>query len=288
MNQLQTSRSRECGFALLLVLWTVALLALLGTQFLRASRIEVVLAHNLSEAASLQAATDGAVQIAIFHLLDRSRGRWAADGLPRIVKVGTAEITIRIENEGGKINPNIAAESLLTALLLRVGVAPMEARPIAAAILDWRTATSQAHPRGAKALEYAAAGHDYGPPGSEFRSVDELGAVLGMRPALLALLRPHLTVFTDADPDHSTRDPVVLAAVIDTEGPTALASGRATVLPASAAEGLVVSIVARAQGQNQASFAERAVVRLNVQTGQEPFEILEVERLNNPKSAEVR
>jgi uncharacterized membrane protein len=57
MNRLQTSRSRERGFALLLVLWTVALLALLGTQFLRASRIEVVLAHNLSEAASLQAAT---------------------------------------------------------------------------------------------------------------------------------------------------------------------------------------------------------------------------------------
>ena len=41
MNWLQTSRSRERGFALLLVLWTVALLALLGTQFLRASRIEV-------------------------------------------------------------------------------------------------------------------------------------------------------------------------------------------------------------------------------------------------------
>jgi len=288
MNRLQTSRTRERGFALLLVLWTVALLALLGTQFLRASRIEAVLAHNLGEAASLQAATDGAVQIAIFHLLDQSRERWAADGLPRTVKVGTTEVTIRIENEGGKINPNIAAESLLTALLLRVGVAPMEARPIAAAILDWRTATSQAHTRGAKAPEYAAAGLDYGPPGSEFRSIDELGAVLGMRPALLALLRPHLTVFTDADPDHSTRDPVVLAAVVDTEGPTALASGRATVLPASAAEGLVVSIVARAQGQNQASFAERAVVRLNVPAGQEPFEILEVERLNNPISSAVR
>jgi general secretion pathway protein K len=288
MNRSQTSRARERGFALLVVLWTLALLALLGTQFVRASRTEVLLARNLTEAASLQAATDGAVRVAIFRLLDRSYGRWAADGVPRTVHVGTAEVTIRIANEGDKINPNIAAESLLTALLLRVGVVPMEASRIAAAILDWRTATSQARPRGAKAPEYAAAGLDYGPPGSEFRSVDELGAVLGMRPGLLALLRPHLTVFTDADPDHSTRDPVVMAALVDTEGPTALVGGRATVLPPSSANGLVVSIVARAQGQNQASYAERAVVRLNAPAEQEPFEILGLERLDSTKAGAAR
>jgi len=162
----------------------------------------------------------------------------------------------------------------------------MEARPIAAAIVDWRTATSQARPHGAKAPQYAAAGLDYGPPGSEFRSVDELGAVLGMRSALLALLRPHLTVFSDADPDRSTRDPVVLAALVDTEGPAALAGGRATVLSASPADGQVVSIAARAQGQNQASYAERAVVRLNAPAGQEPFAILGLERMDSTKAGE--
>ena len=288
MNRLQTVRARELGFALLVVLWTLALLALLGTQFVRASRTEVLLAHNLIEAAGLQAATDGAVQVAIFRLLDRSYGRWAADGVPRTVQVGTAQVTIRIENERDKINPNIAAESLLTALLLRVGVVPMEARAIAAAILDWRTATSQARPRGAKAPQYAAAGLDYGPPGSEFRSVDELGAVLGMRPALLAVLRPHLTVFSDADPDRSTRDPVVLTAVVDAEGPTALAGVQATLLPASAADGEVVSIVAHAQGRNQASYAERAVVRLNALAGQEPFAMLAWERLESTKAGATR
>jgi general secretion pathway protein K len=281
MNRSQTLHDRELGFALLAVLWTLAVLALVGTQFVRASRTEVLLAHNLIGAASLQAATDGAVQVAIFRLLDRSYGRWAADGVSRTVQVGTTEVTIRIDDEADKINPNIAAESLLTALVLRVGVPPIEARAIAAAILDWRTATSQARPHGAKAPQYAAAGLDYGPPGSEFRSVDELGAVLGMRPALLALLRPHLTVFSDADPDRSTRDPVVLAALVDTKGPAALAGGRATMLSASPADGQVVSIAARAQGPNQASFAERAVVRLNAAGGQEPFEILELERLDS-------
>jgi hypothetical protein len=109
-----------------------------------------------------------------------------------------------------------------------------------------------------------------------------------MRPGLLALLRPHLTVFTDGDPDHSTRDPVVMAALVDTEGPTALVGGRATVLPPSSANGLVVSIVARAQGQNQASYAERAVVRLNAPAEQEPFEILGLERLDSTKAGAAR
>jgi general secretion pathway protein K len=277
----QVSRDHELGFALLVVLWTLAVLALVGTQFVRASRTEVLLAHNLVGAASLQAATDGAVQVAIFRLLDRSYGRWAADGVPRTVQVGTTEVTIRIDNEADKISPNIAAESLLTALVLRVGVAPVEARAIAAAILDWRTATSQARPHGAKAPQYAAAGLDYGPPGSEFRSVDELGAVLGMRSALLALLRPHLTVFSDADPDRSTSDPVVLAALVDAEGPAALAGGRATLLSASPADGQVVSIAARAQGRNDASYAERAVVRLSAAAGQEPFVMLALERLDS-------
>jgi general secretion pathway protein K len=278
MNRLETPPGSEHGFALLVVLWTLALLALLGAQLVRSSRSEALLARNLIDAASVQAATDGGVQEAIFRLLDRSRRRWAADGVPRTIQWGAAEVTIRIDNEGDKINPNIAAESLLAALLLRVGAAPPEAGAIAAAIVDWRTATSQARPRGAKAPQYAAAGLDYGPPGSEFRSVDELGAVLGMRPVLLALLRPHLTVFSDSDPDGSTRDPVVLAALIDTEA----------VPSASPVGGQVVSIVARAQGPNQTSYAERAVVRLDAPVGQRPFEMLAWERLDSTKAGAAR
>jgi hypothetical protein len=50
----------------------------------------------------------------------------------------------------------------------------------------------------------------------------------------------------------------------------------------------VVSIVARAQGQNQASYAERAVVRLNAPAEQEPFEILGLERLDSTKAGAAR
>jgi general secretion pathway protein K len=273
MRKLQIQCARERGFALLVVLWTLALLALLGTQLVGTGRGELLLARNLIDAANVQAAADGAVQEAIFRLLDRSDRHWAADGLPRTVQLGAAEVIVRIENESHKINPNIAAEPLLTALLLRVDVAPSNASAsaIAAAILDWRTASSQPRPHGAKAPQYAAAGLDYGPPGSEFRSIDELGAVLGMRPALLAALRPHMTIFSDSDPDGSTADPVVLAALAD--------AGDLT--PASPVAMPVASIVARAQGRNHASYAERAVVRLNATAGDRPYELLAFERLDS-------
>jgi general secretion pathway protein K len=60
------SEAHQRGFALLVVLWTLALLALLGTQLLATSRQDTQLAHNRLDAAVLEAAANGAVQRAVF------------------------------------------------------------------------------------------------------------------------------------------------------------------------------------------------------------------------------
>ena len=52
--------NRQRGFALLIVLWTVAFLALLGTQIVAAGRSDTQLADNLKQEAVLEAAADGA------------------------------------------------------------------------------------------------------------------------------------------------------------------------------------------------------------------------------------
>ena len=44
-------KTRERGFALLIVLWTLGLLALLGTQLLATARQDTQLARNLVDAA---------------------------------------------------------------------------------------------------------------------------------------------------------------------------------------------------------------------------------------------
>jgi len=69
VNRLQTPYVCGRGVALLVVLWTLALLALIGTQLVGAGRGELLLARNLIDAASVQAATDGGVVAPPFNLV---------------------------------------------------------------------------------------------------------------------------------------------------------------------------------------------------------------------------
>jgi general secretion pathway protein K len=258
---------RQSGFALLIVLWTLGLLALLSTQLVAAGRGDAQLARSVADSAMLEAATNGAVQHAIFGMLGSPQQRWAADGSAHVVRLGSAVVVVRLEDEGGKVNPNLASATLLGSLLTQVGVAPATAASLAAAIVDWRSGNPQPNLPGAEVSRYTAAGRNYGPPGEAFQSLDELGLVLGMTPAILARLRPHMTVYTDADPDGSTRDPVVIAA-LDNPPP-----------PAAEPEPAVASVIAEATGPGHSRFAERIVVRLVAQAPGRLYEILALEHI---------
>ena len=72
---------RSRGFALLIVLWTVTLLALLGSHITGAARRAASISTLLHDAAQAEALADGLVNEAIFHLLDPSPRGWKADGV---------------------------------------------------------------------------------------------------------------------------------------------------------------------------------------------------------------
>jgi general secretion pathway protein K len=209
---------RQRGFALLIVLWTVGFLALLGTRIVAAGRSDTRLADNLKQEAVLRAAADGAVAQAMFSIVAARDPGIQPNGMVREMRVGRTPVLVRIENESDRINLNTASATLLRALIIQVGGAPGLADRLAAAILDWRTAGANPRPGGAKAPEYRATGHAYGPPETPFQSVEELADVLGMTPDLFARMAPHLTVLTDGDPDLSTRDPLVARALTDAAG----------------------------------------------------------------------
>jgi general secretion pathway protein K len=261
---------RQRGFALLIVLWTLALLALLGTQLLTTSRQDTQVARNLLDAATLEAAANGAVQQAIFSLLDSSSRRWSPDGLLHPVRFGRAVVGVRIEDEAGKVNPSIASAGLLQALLQQVGADPVTATTVAASIVEWRTVSGVGGRPNAPAARYAAAGRDYAPPGAPFASVGDLGAVIGMTPELLARLRPHLTVFTDSDPSASTLDLVVAKALA--------AVGQRNVNIDEIGAGLV-SVTVDARGPGFSRFDLHVIVRVNAQPEGRRYEILSRERL---------
>ena len=256
---------RQRGFALLIVLWTLALLALLGTQLLATSRQDTQLARNLLDAATLEAAANGAVQQAIFNLLDNSNRGWSADGTQHIIRLGRAIVAVQVDDEAGKVNPNIASPALLQALMQQVGTDQMTAAAVAASIVEWRLASGVANRPSPVALRYASAGRDYGPSGAAFASVGELGNVLGMTPQLLARLGPHLTVFTDSDPSVTTRDPVVAQA---------LAAAGQRDSDAGDAGVALVSVTAIARGPGRTRFTVHVVVRLNGEPEGRRYEVL--------------
>ena len=256
---------RQRGFALLLVLWTVVLLALLGTQITASGRTEAQLADNIAMAAAAEAEADGAVFEGVFHLLDSSGQHWFADGVPRTIRHGAYTIELRLFNEAGKVNLNTVQPELLAALIHAVGTDTRTATALALAIVDWRFVDAQ-RSGGAKLDVYRAAGRLAGPPGAPFRSLAELGLVLGITPELLARLEPHLTLFHDGQPSPAVADPVVRRALHEA-APDAPEDS-------SPADETVVSISARVEGPRGTRFNRRAAVRLGQQSNGALFQVL--------------
>ncbi len=196
------------GFALLIVLWWTVLLALLGTQLAGAGRLEVKRSGNVRDAAVADAAAEGALQTAAFHLLENGKDKWAADGAIHTMPLTGGSASIGISDETSKIGLNQATAGLLAALMSLLGEDHQQAVVLADAILDWRTSSATTRSSTAKAAAYTT----YAAPGSDFETLSELGLVKGMTPALLQRLTPYLTVYQTGDPDLANADPIVRTA----------------------------------------------------------------------------
>jgi general secretion pathway protein K len=151
----------------------------------------------------------------------------------------------------------MASPVLLEALLRVTGSDPDTARRIATAISEWVGSATAPRPQETLGADYRAAGLDYAPPGAPFETLGELGRVLGMTPAVLLAIRPHLTLFGPPEPNPATTDPVVAAALA-----LSLPTGQPTVQPSQTSpDALTVRITALAFGPGNARVTRTAVVR---------------------------
>lgn len=211
-----TAYRRPSGAALVLVLWLVALLTALVGAFALAARVERLQQRVQDDAAHTQEVIRAATSYAVWRLRggdgapawqpDGRRYRWRYDGM---------QVDVRILDESGRINPNLADLSLLEAFLRAMDVAPGEATRLAGAIVDWRDPDDLSPPGGgAEAADYAAAGRSYGPRNARLETLGELQRVLGMRPELFRRIRPMLTLHTrTARPDPNFAAAPVLTAL---------------------------------------------------------------------------
>jgi general secretion pathway protein K len=250
---------RNHGFALLIVLWTLVLIAFVVAQVTASGRTETRIAENLVDNAIARAAADGALSEAIFNLSNpRQSERWPLDDKPRELLVGDSHVTLRLENEASWINPNLASPALMQALLLSLGFNPQIAQSLAAAIAQWVGTAEDPLSPAAVLAAYRAAGLDYQPPGAPLESLGELGRVVGMTADVLAALRPHLSLYAPAEPSPAGSDPIVqvaLAVVAQS------ANGLAAVDP-TPPDIVTARITAVAAGPGKASVQRVAIVRL--------------------------
>ena len=245
------------------MLWSLGLLALLGSTITAAGRSESKIAANMVASANAQAAADGAVAVAAFHILDSSDQHWDADRTPRKLTIGDSEVTLVLYDERGKIDPNDATSGLLSALLVRLGVANQTAETVGAAIISWRVANDSGEAAG-----YVAQRRPFGPPHEPYQSLDELLLVQGVTPELMRLMAPHLSLFVEQQPQLAHADAVVTDAVAD-----AVKRDQLTLNADQSPGPLIVTVKATARNRG-AVFTRNALLRMNGIANQ-PYEVLD-------------
>ena len=262
-----TTHSRERGFALVSVLCTAAILAIIVASVVATSRSEIRLTQQDQQLAELGTIAGGALNIAILRLLDPSISMQPpVDATPFMVHFAEHELRLTVQDEAGKIDLNMVQPDLLLRLLISTRVDPIAAQTVADRILDWREAGIGKRLNGAKAPEYRAAGYAYGPRDGPFETVEELKLVMGMTPQLFDALAPALTVYSQTPwVDPSVAPPEVLRALpgLD-EGAIAgllqarVAGGSMPVVKL----GHAFTIAAEASGPDSLHVRRSAVIRL--------------------------
>jgi general secretion pathway protein K len=113
----------ERGVALVLVLWLLVLLAILVVGFSGDARTQLRLARNQHEAATAQAIADSGVAFAVLGVFDPLPAtRWGANGRAHVLHHGGGILRISLQDEGGKIDLNVAPVLLISNLFQAVGL----------------------------------------------------------------------------------------------------------------------------------------------------------------------
>jgi len=239
--------------ALLVVLWTLLLLAVIAVSLGTQARKQGYLARNAAALARAEAAADGGVVRAVTAMVDpRAEQRWAADGSPHRFVLDGIAVEVRIVDEAGKVDLNTGTPELLASLLQVVGATAEDALAIAAGVAEQRSG-GDGQPRG-------------------FETVAELLAVPGMTPGLFERVAPYVTVLTHAsgvDPGVAQRAVLLALAGRDAVTADAMQTAREVDGAVATPPGGQVSesqhaiyAIDSVAAAGPASYARQAIVRL--------------------------
>jgi len=198
-------RSRKNGFALVTVIWGIALITLLVVSYASAARLRLQMAFNLAQATQADLIADAAIGRGALMLLSESQQKGAFppiggaadrqeeqvvhDGKPKFCFLIDSAVAISIEDENGKVDLNAASQKLLQTLLAGLGLPAREADAAAAGVVAFRSAEA-----GANAQQIDASEKPFGLKHAPFQTIAELDQVPGVSPLLFKRLSSLVTV----------------------------------------------------------------------------------------------
>ncbi len=185
---------REQGYASVAAVAAIAVFGLMALALVQASQSTIGDAAAEVGQARAAAAADAGLALALDGLLARDRAnRWSIDGRNRSLRFDGAQLTVRIEDERGKVPLNLLDEAMAARLIEAAGLGAGERADIAAqSLLDWIDNDEQPHPSGAENAYYRPRGIH--PRNAPLQTIDELAQVRGFDPALVDRLRSFVTV----------------------------------------------------------------------------------------------
>lgn len=193
----QARAKRQRGIALVVVLWTVTLLALQVSLFNLTVRDAASLAGNELAAARGETLAAAGVELAGARLMERELSRrWLGNGGLQTVELGGAQLQITITDESSRIDINEAEPELLASMLRPYANSPAMLAEWVDRIIDWRDPDNDRRPQGAEEIDYRRANVGYVPRNGPFLDVSELGRVLGIPARVVEGLAPYVTVYS--------------------------------------------------------------------------------------------
>jgi general secretion pathway protein K len=205
------------GFALVPVLFAGLLLSLFAYAVLAADRGATADLQGRLRRARLEAAAEAGLATAIEALGRSGRDRWTLDGRPHAFPVEGADVVVAVEDERGKVPLTSVSPEQTRRALAYAGVSGAALDRLTDSLLNWLDGGDR--PNGAKPLDYAAEGLK--PRGGPPAGLDELAAIPGFTPTLLARIEPVVSFYAPAGAfDATTATPAARTIMADDDDAT--------------------------------------------------------------------
>jgi general secretion pathway protein K len=200
--------AREEGSVLLLVILILTLISVLVLSWAQEWRTELKLASNFGEAHKCQRLAEAGIYYALGKLVTAKTAEmggmnafaaqtqvdtgalWQGDQRPHVLELPEGNVEVKIGDEGGKINLNLAFEPLLLNFFTVLGLPESQVRIMVDSIQDWRTQGSYPRLYGAQSAYYLSLAPPYVAKNGKFETVEELAWVRGFEASPLI---PHLS-----------------------------------------------------------------------------------------------